>query len=112
MGRAGELQSYNQRFNSRGQQINVVAVDASTELGLNYPFNFVGRLNQQEQEILNRIVDDIEEDEITIFFGHYPTSVVKESDYLRSLISHGLVYLSGHLHDLAFFKVQNMKIFQ
>ena len=44
MGRAGELQSYNQRFHSRGQQINVVAVDASTELGLNYPFNFVGLL--------------------------------------------------------------------
>ena len=111
MGREGELQSYNKRFRSRGQQFNVVAVDATLELGLNYPFNFVGQLSQQQQEILNKIVSDFQQDEIPIFFGHYPTSVVRQSDYLRSLISRGLVYLSGHLHDLAPFRMQNMYSF-
>ena len=111
MGRQGHLKSYNKKFRSRGQKFNVVAVDATFELGMNFPFNFVGFLNEQDQEILNQIVHDIDEDEIPIFFGHYPTSVVKQSGYLRSLISHGLVYLSGHLHDLAFFKMYNMYSF-
>ena len=111
MGREGELGSYNRRIRSRGQRFNVVAVDATFELGMNYPFNFVGYLNERDQENLNKIVKDIDKDEIPIFFGHYPTSVVKQSGYIRSLISRGLVYLSGHLHDLAFFKMQNMYSF-
>ena len=37
--------------------------------------------------------------------------MVRESHYLRSLISRGLVYLSGHLHDLAPFRMENMYSF-
>ena len=111
MGREGHLKSYNKKFRSRGQQFNVVAIDATFELGMNYPFNFVGYLNEQDQDILNKIVTHMEEEEIPIFFGHYPTSVVKQSGYIRALISRGLVYLSGHLHDLAFFKMHNMYSF-
>merc|ERR1719167_1130226 len=48
---------------------------------------------------------------MTIMFGHYPSSVVHQSDYLRDFISSGLVYMSGHLHDLAFFKMKNMYSF-
>ena len=108
MGREGNLKSYNKRLTSRGQKFNVVAVDATLEVGMNYPFNFVGYLSEEDQENLNNIVENFEKDEIPIFFGHYPTSVIKQSGYIRSLISHGLVYLSGHLHDLAFFRMFNM----
>ena len=108
MGREGRLKSYSTKLASRGQKFNVIAVDATLEVGMNYPFNFVGHLNQKDQEDLNKIVKDMEKEEIAIFFGHYPTSVIEESDYVRDLTSHGLVYLSGHLHDLALFKMFNM----
>ena len=83
------------RFSSRGQKFNVVAIDATVEPGMRIPFNFVGHINEERQAVVSDIVADIQEDEIGIFLGHYPTSVVRESDYLRSLISHGL---GGHIH--------------
>ena len=49
---------------------------------------------------------------MNILFGHYPTSVVQQSAYLRELLhTSGLVYLSGHLHDLAFFKATSLYTF-
>lgn len=111
MGQKGHLGSYVVPWHSRGQKFNFIAVDATWEVGMNYPFNFVGYIDSKQQKILNNITSHLPEDSLNIIFGHYPTSVVKQSDYLRSLISHGLVYLSGHLHDLAFFKMHNMYSF-
>ena len=95
MGRKGHLSSYSKRFSSRGQKFNVVAIDATVEPGLRVPFDFVGHIKEEKQAVLKKIVADIQEDEIGIFLGHYPTSVIKESDYIRSLISRGL---GGNLH--------------
>ena len=111
MGRQGFLNSYKVKLKSRNQKFNIIAIDATWELGLNYPFNFVGYIDDKEQESLERMVSDIAQDEITVMFGHYPTSVVRQYDYIRNLISRSLVYMSGHLHDLAFFKIFNMYSF-
>eukprot|EP00090_Calanus_glacialis_P002371 TRINITY_DN11760_c0_g1_i1.p1 TRINITY_DN11760_c0_g1~~TRINITY_DN11760_c0_g1_i1.p1 ORF type:complete len:657 (+),score=188.57 TRINITY_DN11760_c0_g1_i1:41-2011(+) len=111
MGQKGHLGSYVVPLQTRGQKFNFVAVDATWEVGMNYPFNFVGYIDSKQQRVLNNITSNLPEDSVNIFFGHYPTSVVQQSDYLRSLISHGLVYLSGHLHDLALFHMHNMYSF-
>ena len=52
---------------------------------MRYPFNFVGYIDDQEQEILNELVAEIDEDEdaVNLMFGHYPTSVVKQSSFIR-----------------------------
>ena len=90
MGREGHLSSYSKKFLSRRQKFNVVAVDATIEPGLREPFDWVGHVNEERQAVLKDIVADIQEDEVAIFLGHYPTSVIKNSDYIRSLISRGL----------------------
>ena len=86
----------------------MLAIDATWELGVNYPFNFVGQITEAEQQNLQSLVSDITEDEVTLMFGHYPTSVVEQTTFIRELISRGLVYLSGHLHDLALFRMHTM----
>jgi len=111
MGQKGHLESYVVPWESRGQQFRFVAVDATWEVGMNYPFNFVGYIDSTQQTVLTNITSQIPKDSVNIFFGHYPTSVVQQSDFLRGLISRGIVYLSGHLHDLAFFRMHNMYSF-
>ena len=111
MGPQGFLNSYKVRLASRGQKFNIIAVDATWAVGMNYPFNFVGYIDQTEQSSLDGLVSSLKSDEVSIMFGHYPTSVVAQFDYVRSLISRGLVYLSGHLHDLALFRMYQMYSF-
>ena len=111
MGPQGFLNSYKVSLASRGQKFNIIAVDATWAVGMNYPFNFVGYIDQTEQSSLDGLVSSLKSDEVSIMFGHYPTSVVAQFDYIRSLISRGLVYLSGHLHDLALFRMYQMYSF-
>ena len=111
MGPQGFLNSYKVSLASRGQKFNIIAVDATWAVGMNYPFNFVGYIDQTEQSSLDGLVSSVKSDEVSIMFGHYPTSVVAQFDYVRSLISRGLVYLSGHLHDLALFRMYQMYSF-
>jgi len=111
MGQKGYLESYVTPWQIRGQKLNFIAVDATWEVGMNYPFNFVGNIDSNQQKLLINITDSSPKETENIFFGHYPTSVVRQSTFLRNLISHGLVYLSGHLHDLALFKMHNMYSF-
>jgi len=100
-GPAGNLESYSHSLAHRGQRFNFIAVDATLDVGMNYPFNFIGNLNGKQQGLLDQIVTNTsQKDVVNILFGHYPSSVVRQTDYLRSLMSQGLVYLSGHLHDL------------
>ena len=112
-GRQGNLHSYLVPWASRGQNINFVAVDATWELGMTYPFNFVGDLDQTELDILEGIKAKLKNSSaVNILFGHYPTATVQQSAYLRDLLlTSGLVYMSGHLHDLAFFKATSLYTF-
>jgi len=108
----GRLHSYVVPWESRKQKINFVAIDATWEVGMTFPFNFNGYLDAEERNLLDGIRSNLNKtDSVTIMFGHYPSSVVYQSDYLRDFISSGLVYMSGHLHDLAFFKMNNMYSF-
>ena len=111
MGPRGFLNSYKVSLASRGQKFNIIAVDATWAVGMNYPFNFVGYIDRTEQSSLDGLVSSLKNDEVSIMFGHYPTSVVAQFDYIRTLISRGLVYLSGHLHDLALFRMYQMYSF-
>jgi len=110
MGRQGFLHSYKVSLQSRKQKFNIIAIDGTWEVGMRYPFNFVGYIDDQERSILKKLVEEVDQDQeaVNLMFGHYPTSVVEQSSFIRSLISHGLVYLSGHLHDLYFFKMYGM----
>lgn len=111
MGQLGHMGSYLVTREVRGQTLNFVAVDATWDVGMNYPFNFNGYIDTQQITTLDNITANLQQDSVTIMFGHYPTSVVQQQNYLRNLISHGMVYLSGHLHDLAFFRMHNMYSF-
>ena len=108
MGSQGYLNSYKVSLESRGQTFNVLAIDATWELGVNYPFNFVGQIAEAEQKNLKSLVSEIKDEDVTMMFGHYPTSAVEQGGFLRDLISKGIVYLSGHLHDLALFRMHTM----
>ena len=85
MGRQGFLHSYKVSLQARKQKFNIIAIDSTLEVGMRYPFNFVGYIDDQEQEILNELVAEIDEDEdaVNLMFGHYPTSVVKQSSFIR-----------------------------
>lgn len=111
-GRRGNLRSYVHRHNG-SQEINFVAVDATWEIGMTFPFNFEGYLNEEEQGKLEELKKNLSNPgSFNIIFGHYPTSVIYQSSLVRNLLkSSGLVYLSGHLHDLMMFKARHLYTF-
>ena len=110
MGPKGFLNSYKVSLASRGQKFNFIAVDETWAVGMIY-YNYVGCIDPSEQAVLDDLVSGVKSDEVTIMFGHYPASVVKQFDYVRTLISRGLVYLSGHLHNLGWFNVFTLYTF-
>ena len=111
-GRQGNLRSYVHRHNG-SQKINFVAIDATWEVGMTFPFNFEGYLDEQEQERLEELKKKLRNPgSLNIMFGHYPSSVIYQSSLVRNLLkSTGLVYMSGHLHDLMMFKARHLYTF-
>jgi len=110
-GRHNNLRSYRRTISKNGTTFNFVALDATWEIGMNYPFNFVGYFDQKERESLQKMTQNLTKDEVNIFFGHYPTSVVTQNGFIRDLLSKSMVYLCGHLHDLGPFKMRDMYTF-
>lgn len=87
-----------------------LGVDACPDPGLRRPFNFIGILDIQEQQNLQKLKNEAESkvDHI-IWFGHYPTSCIlsleRDSQRLnvRELIGSAKgsqVYACGHLHSM------------
>ena len=111
-GRKGNLRSYVHQHNGT-QKINFVAIDATWEVGMTFPFNFEGYLDEQEQERLGELKKKLRNPgSLNIMFGHYPTSVIYQSSLVRDLLkSTGLVYMAGHLHDLMMFKAHHLYTF-
>lgn len=66
------------------------------------PFNFFGLVNQEGVDQIQRLANLAAKDSnATIFFGHYPTSVIRATPPgLSSVMSSGLAYLCGHFHTL------------
>jgi len=108
MGPQGNLESY--KFSTRfgEQQYNFVGLDATLEKGMRFPFNFVGDIPPEQQKIIRNITAGLDLGDINIFFGHYPSSVIRQQEFVLSVVSGGLVYLCGHLHDLAIFRMHDM----
>lgn len=100
--------SYLHQVEKGGSRFSFLAVDATLELGLKRPFNFVGLLTKKEMDDIQRLVDQsrqLKSDHI-LWFGHYPTSCIvtpETVETIRSAIAsapESVVYMCGHLHTL------------
>eukprot|EP00088_Acartia_fossae_P028655 TRINITY_DN29471_c0_g1_i3.p1 TRINITY_DN29471_c0_g1~~TRINITY_DN29471_c0_g1_i3.p1 ORF type:complete len:649 (-),score=40.58 TRINITY_DN29471_c0_g1_i3:324-2270(-) len=111
MGLQGNLESYKYSTRLRGRGYNFIALDATLDVGTRFPFNFVGDISTSQQDKIRSLVKDVNPKDHTIFFGHYPSSTVRAKEFLLSTVSSGLVYLNGHLHDLAIFRLHTMYSF-
>jgi len=101
-GREGNLGSYLKIVEHNGVRIGFLAVDSTLKPGPRRPFNFVGALNRAELDHLSKLAKKSEvEADATVWFGHYPTStIVSPQPGLRYVMSSGLAYLCGHLHNM------------
>jgi hypothetical protein len=81
-----------------GDQYSFIAVDGCVEPGPRRPFNFYGKLTDKDITNLKTFADRSRESNGTVWFGHYPTSTIKDSAQFRDVISTGAAYLCGHLH--------------
>jgi len=111
MGRKGELESYLFSKRLRGQNYNFVALDATLDVGMRFPLNFIGDISEHQQQKIRALLDQIDEKDVNIFFGHYPSSTVRQKEFLLETVNSGLVYLNGHLHDLSSFRVEKLYSF-
>lgn len=91
-----------------GVKVAFIGIDACPEPGLRRPFNFIGFLDQQEQQTIRNLKKKAEEmaDHI-VWFGHYPTSCILpfKTESQRMDLRHFIgssqgsqVYVCGHLH--------------
>ncbi|KAH9394484.1 Transmembrane protein 62 [Tyrophagus putrescentiae] len=80
-----------------GKSYSFIAVDACLKPGIRRPFNFVGRLDDEELERVRRLKKESENTTYTVYFGHYPTSAIQNPHEIRSIISGP--YLCGHYHN-------------
>ena len=108
-GRRGRLGHYHEVVEANGVRLAFIAVDATTKPGYRRPFNFIGRLTDEDllelkyvslvfnkflmnyQSFFNRNIAREAEatSDYQIWFGHYPTSAIVSSSpgigiYLRS----------------------------
>ena len=102
-GPQGNLGSYLKIVPHNGMKLGFLALDATLKpVGPRRPFNFVGALNQQDLDKLKALeVRSTAEADVTIWLGHYPTSlIVAPAPGPRALMTRGLAYLCGHLHNV------------
>ena len=96
-GRRGRLGHYHEVVEANGVRLAFIAVDATTKPGYRRPFNFIGRLTDEDllelkyvSLVLNEFLMNYQsfrniarEAEATsdyqIWFGHYPTSAIVSS---------------------------------
>lgn len=92
-------------------RIAFLGIDACPEPGLRRPFNFIGILDEEEQEAIALLQAEAEANaDHIIWFGHYPTSCIlslQNKDGSKMSIRHTIgkssasqVYLCGHLHTM------------
>lgn len=81
-----------------------IALDACLEPGPRRPFNFMGVITGPEMEKVKAISQQAVGSNMTVWFGHYPTSCIlspSKGGGVRSVIGErGVAYLCGHLHTL------------
>ncbi|XP_071961990.1 transmembrane protein 62-like isoform X2 [Antedon mediterranea] len=78
-----------------------VAVDALLDPGPGRPFNFFGAIEEPELKKIEDLSQTTLKSNQTVFFGHYPTSIiVTDHARLSNILQNGIAYLCGHLHNL------------
>lgn len=66
---------------------NFFGIDACLEPSPKRPFNFIGYLKDSDIESIKSIISQSPKANMSIFFGHYPTSsIIEARSKLRSLI--------------------------
>ncbi|XP_055329801.1 transmembrane protein 62-like [Paramacrobiotus metropolitanus] len=97
----GNFTSYHYVHRYGANSVSFIAMDATPDPGFRRPFNFFGIITEQQMEELHRFADDAKSSNVTIWFGHYPTSYISSPPPGISHTMRGAVaYLSGHLHTL------------
>ncbi|CAK1540627.1 unnamed protein product [Leptosia nina] len=102
--------SYVHIIDKNGVRVAFLGIDACPEPGLRRPFNFIGILDGQEQQYIQKLKQEAESkaDHI-VWFGHYPTSCILSLEWesqrlnVRQVIgsaSGSQVYVCGHLHSM------------
>ncbi|XP_038214829.1 transmembrane protein 62-like [Zerene cesonia] len=102
--------SYVHFMNENGVSVAFLGIDACPDPGLRRPFNFIGILDSQEQQYIQKLKSEAEsEADHIVWFGHYPTSCILSLEWesqrlnVRQLIgstSGSHVYVCGHLHSM------------
>ncbi|OWA55134.1 Transmembrane protein 62 [Hypsibius exemplaris] len=81
--------------------ISFIGVDACPDPGFRRPFNFFGVLTEEDMRHLEALAKNSRDSNVTVWFGHYPTSVISSAaPGIANVMSGGVAYLSGHLHTL------------
>lgn len=93
--------SYNYTFHHGIDTYTFIGINACLEPGPKRPFNFLGIINQDEFKKLQKMEEFSRNSNMTIWFGHYPTSTIAAPHPgARELMRDSGPYLCGHLHTL------------
>lgn len=80
------------------------SLDACPSPGLKRPYNFFGLLSDEDVAALQPLADAAIGDNHTVWFSHYPSSVITTDHYqLSKLLKTATAHLCGHLHTLGGF---------
>lgn len=91
--------SYMYQLHHDTESYAFIGLDACMDPGPKWPFNFLGVIKMDEYQLLQNFRNQSKGDNMTIWFGHYPTStIVSPKPGARELVSGP--YLCGHLHTL------------
>ncbi|KAG8449457.1 hypothetical protein GDO86_016201 [Hymenochirus boettgeri] len=78
-----------------------ICLDATLNPGPKRPYNFFGVIDKNQMHSLSLLAMETFHSNHTVWFGHYPTSViVSPSPGVQSVMSSAVAYLCGHLHTL------------
>ncbi|KAK3783446.1 hypothetical protein RRG08_033703 [Elysia crispata] len=88
-------------FRPDGSTYSFVGMDTCSRPGPNRPFNFFGYIDEKQSRHLKYLSAVTASSNHTVWFGHYPTSLIVQSPpVLREIMSGSIMYLCGHLHTL------------
>ncbi|KAI1299852.1 Transmembrane protein 62 [Halotydeus destructor] len=79
------------------EEYSFIGVEACIQPGLKKPFNFIGVLHESDISALEKFKKDSSSSNMTIWFGHYPTSSLATPRHGLREIMNG-PYLCGHYH--------------
>lgn len=93
--------SYTYTYKDGSEAYTFIGVDTCTDPGVKRPFNFIGSVKEDNYRLLEQMKQQSRSSNMTIWFGHHPTSSVDSAGPgLRVLMSGDGPYLCGHFHTI------------